>query len=593
MKKILKYSALSFILTQFIILYINVQIFHSFSSWLFGTVFGLTIGISMVGGQYFIKKHIKKRFPLLQNPIKNILLHFTIGTIYTIIVILLLNYIAWVLIFNVPYEQFIQSNWVSIKIAIIMYFGISLFVYSFIFYKNWRDLAMEQEKQRTESLRLRFEALRNHVNPHFLFNSLSSLTHLIEIDKDKAISFTNHLAETYRYIIEHKDTDLVTLDEEMNFVQSYLRLQGIRYGELIQINNRVVDNQNTYFVIPVSVQMLIENIFKHNEISRSSKIVIEIWIENDYLYIKNNINTKSEDLDRTPTGLANIRSRYEYLSNRICIFGAQENNFIVALPLLTSVEKKTMRAVVIEDEPLVSDYLVALIKKIDPTIEIIATLDTVKQSIPWFAANPAVDIAFMDIRLADGISFDIFEHCTVPCPVIFTTAYDEYAIRAFKVNSIDYLLKPIKQNDLENALIKFRNQSNVQSQFKNEQIIPVLKNEIKTGYKTRFVVKVGERLIMIPLEEIVYFCSKDKSTWICTTAGKEYPIEQYIDSLAECISPTTFFRINRKYFVSIHAIKDIIVYSGSRLLVKMPHCNNEDTIVSREKVLDFRKWIEG
>jgi len=252
-----------------------------------------------------------------------------------------------------------------------------------------------------------------------------------------------------------------------------------------------------------------------------------------------------------------------------------------------------MKAIIIEDEPLVCDYLVSLLSKLSTKIEIVATLDTVKSAVQWFKMNDAPDLAFMDIRLADGISFDIFEQCVVSCPVIFTTAYDEYAIKAFKVNSIDYLLKPITLQSLESALLKFKSIQSSQTSFINKQLLSSFGTEIKTGFKTRFVVKVGEHLRMIPIEQISYFFSQDKATWIGTSDGRQYPIELFIDAVEDCVDPKRYFRINRKYLVAIEAIEDVVVYSGSRLMVKLPHCPIDNTIVSRERVSDFRKWMEG
>lgn len=252
-----------------------------------------------------------------------------------------------------------------------------------------------------------------------------------------------------------------------------------------------------------------------------------------------------------------------------------------------------MKAIIIEDEPLVCDYLVSLVSKLSYKIEIVATLDTVKASVEWFKTNDVPDFAFMDIRLADGLSFDIFEQCVVPCPVIFTTAYDEYAIKAFKVNSVDYLLKPVTLPALEVAIRKFKTIQSTQTTFINKQLLPHIGTELKAGFKTRFVVKVGEHLRMIPIEQISYFFSHDKATWIGTSDGRQYPIELFIDAVEDSVDPKRYFRINRKYLVAIDAIEDVVVYSGSRLMVKLPHCSTENTIVSRERVGDFRKWMEG
>lgn len=252
-----------------------------------------------------------------------------------------------------------------------------------------------------------------------------------------------------------------------------------------------------------------------------------------------------------------------------------------------------MNVVVIEDEPLVREHLISLLQRTDQTIQVVGSCDTVQSSVAWFAANAAPDIAFMDIRLADGLSFEIFNQCTVPCPVIFTTAYDQYAIQAFTVNSIDYLLKPIKQEALLAALEKFKRLQSGTSAFVNKEVIGGLVADVRTGHKSRFVIKVGEHLRMIPTEKVAYFYSQDKATWLRTSEGKEYPLEQSIDAVAESVDPRRFFRINRKFLIAIDAIEDIVVYSGSRLQVKLSGCVDDSSIVSRERVSEFRLWIEG
>ena len=252
-----------------------------------------------------------------------------------------------------------------------------------------------------------------------------------------------------------------------------------------------------------------------------------------------------------------------------------------------------MKAVIIEDEPLVCNYLVSLVAKLSTKIEILATLDTVKSSVEWFKSNEAPDIAFMDIRLADGLSFEIFEQCLVSCPVIFTTAFDQYAINAFKVNSVDYILKPVTQKALEAALLKYKTIHATHTNFINNQLLPNIRTDFKTGYKSRFVVKVGEHLRMIPIEQISYFVSQDKTTWIGTSDGRQYPIDLFIDAVEDSVDPKRYFRINRKYLAAIDAIEDVVMHTGSRLIVKLPHCLTENTIVSRERVGDFRRWMEG
>jgi sensor histidine kinase YesM len=321
------------VLTQLLNFVLYMYDFRSILDVIAGTSFGVSIGMVMIYGHRYIGKEIHKHTSWLQSPVKTILITVASGALFTFVATVVLNFIFFVLILHVPFDHFSRPNWYGIKLAFWLYLISMIITHTILFYMRWKNVAIEQEKQKTESLKLRFEALRNHVNPHFLFNSLSTLTHLIEVDKDKAIEFTNHLSETYRYIVETKEKDLVLLDEEMAFVASYLRLQSIRYGQQVEVSNSI-EQSDSFQVIPVSVQMLIENIFKHNVISKESKISIELWIENDFLYVKNNSNPKNDSEDRTPTGLANIRARYKYLSNRECVFGKQGDDFVVAIPLL-------------------------------------------------------------------------------------------------------------------------------------------------------------------------------------------------------------------------------------------------------------------
>lgn len=252
------------------------------------------------------------------------------------------------------------------------------------------------------------------------------------------------------------------------------------------------------------------------------------------------------------------------------------------------------KVLVIEDEKAASEWLRGLISRIDPQITVLATLDTVAAAADWFQNNPAPDLAFMDIQLADGLSFGIFEKVKVPCPVIFTTAYEEYAVKAFKVNSVDYLLKPISFDELEAAFLKFGEQR------KRIQPAPVLSIELlgkvqemlKKQHKTRFIIKVGEHLKSIPVEEILIFYSLEKGTYLCTADFKTYLVDYSLDRISEMVDESRFFRINRKYILSNQSISDIVVYSNSRLKIKLKIPGEESIIVSRDKVPAFKDWLD-
>jgi DNA-binding LytR/AlgR family response regulator len=252
------------------------------------------------------------------------------------------------------------------------------------------------------------------------------------------------------------------------------------------------------------------------------------------------------------------------------------------------------RILIIEDEKPAAEWLRQLILKFNSDISILAVCDSVSVAVEWFQKNPAPDLAFMDIQLADGLSFEIFERTKVGCPVIFTTAYEEYAIKAFKVNSVDYLLKPISLNELVNSLQKF------ESQFKNASATPEvtiellgkIKEMLRKQFKTRFIIKVGEHLKSIPVEEILFFYSLEKATFLCTSEFKSYLVDYSLDHISEIVDEHRFFRINRKYILSNSSISDIVVYSNSRLKIKLKKPDEEGIIVSRDKVAAFKEWLD-
>ncbi|MBN2174122.1 MAG: response regulator transcription factor [Bacteroidales bacterium] len=251
-----------------------------------------------------------------------------------------------------------------------------------------------------------------------------------------------------------------------------------------------------------------------------------------------------------------------------------------------------MKVIVVEDEKMAAEGLIGLIRRVDPEMEVIAQPDSVKKAVEWFNNHPPPDLAFFDIQLADGLSFKIFEKTLVECPVIFTTAYHEYAIRAFKVNSIDYLLKPIDLQDLTNAINKFKKSYHDPKQKLQPEVFDKVLNLLTNNYKQRFVVKVGEHIRSIPVEDILYFYSQEKATFFHTVDNRNYVIDYSLEQVEELLDPQMFFRINRKYMITIRAIQDIITYSNSRLKTELKNSDDNDVIVAREKVKDFKKWLD-
>lgn len=250
-----------------------------------------------------------------------------------------------------------------------------------------------------------------------------------------------------------------------------------------------------------------------------------------------------------------------------------------------------MRVVIIEDEKPSARRLSRMLD--DLGIETHTMLHSVAEAIDWFEGNQHPDLILLDIQLSDGLSFEIFDQVKVNSAIIFTTAYDEYALKAFKLNSIDYLLKPIDDDELKSAIDKFKeNQSQAQPLHVDlDQIKRLLVNPLDKNYKERFTVKIGQHLKIIPTEEIECFYSENKGTYIYTSEKRDYLIDSSLEQLEPMLDPLVFFRVNRKFYIHIKAIKDIIAYTNSRLKLKLHAFDAQEIIVSREKVKDFKNWI--
>ncbi len=254
-----------------------------------------------------------------------------------------------------------------------------------------------------------------------------------------------------------------------------------------------------------------------------------------------------------------------------------------------------IKAIIIEDEKLNADHLCVLLHKDHHDIEILDIIGSIKKAVAWFGKNPVPDVIFLDIQLSDGLGFEIFNRVKITCPIIFTTAYDEYALKAFKLNSIDYLLKPVNRKDLNFAISQLKEQylkpdvkTDIGSRYNIDEIIQIL----TYNYKSRFVVNAGIHIRSIETENIACFYSLEKSTFLFDMKGKSYDINYSLDHLESLVNPDRFFRISRKYLVHMPAIEDIITYSANRLKVSIRNFKEDDTLVSRGRTGDFRKWLE-
>ncbi len=251
-----------------------------------------------------------------------------------------------------------------------------------------------------------------------------------------------------------------------------------------------------------------------------------------------------------------------------------------------------MNVIIIEDEKPAARRLQRLLLNIG--IEAKTMLHSVAESVTWLSANEHPDLILLDIQLSDGLSFEIFEEIEVKSAIIFTTAFDEYALKAFKLNSVDYLLKPIDTDELKQAIAKYRqnNLKPVDLHFDMQQIKKMLVNPLDKEYKKRFTIKVGQHLKIIPISEIECFYSENKATYIYTKENRNYLVDHTLEQLDANLNPIKFFRVNRKCTIHIEAIKDIISYSNSRLQIKLHISSDLEIIVSRERVKDFKLWLE-
>ncbi|WP_298153177.1 LytTR family DNA-binding domain-containing protein [Flavobacterium sp.] len=250
-----------------------------------------------------------------------------------------------------------------------------------------------------------------------------------------------------------------------------------------------------------------------------------------------------------------------------------------------------MNLIIIEDEKPAARLLQRKLEKMG--LQASTMLHSVEEAVNWFQNNPHPELIFLDIQLSDGLSFEIFEKVDIRSAVIFTTAYDEYALRAFKLNSVDYLLKPIDEDELAVAVDKFR--ATIQAKttpFDFETIRKMLSMPAEKSFKTRFTVKIGPQLKVIHVDEVECFYSENKGTYLHTTDNRDYLIENTLETLEQELDPKQFYRISRKFIVPMRCIREIVMYSNSRLKLMLPTYKSEEVIVSREKVSDFKSWIQ-
>jgi DNA-binding LytR/AlgR family response regulator len=248
-----------------------------------------------------------------------------------------------------------------------------------------------------------------------------------------------------------------------------------------------------------------------------------------------------------------------------------------------------VKIVIVEDEIPAAKRLQTMVKKVEPGAEFLAVIDSVGAAAAWFGKHPAPDLAFMDVQLADGLSFEIFDAVRVPCPVVFTTAFDEYALRAFRVNSIDYLVKPVDAADLARALEKYRLFRPAPPVLDLQAVVRALRPG-EHAYRARFLIPVADRFVSVPVEDVAFFHAAHEVTSIVTRAGQRHTISATLDDLVQELDPAKFFRANRQYVVRYESIASVHAYFAGKLKVRLLRSDDE-VIVSKGKAGSFKEWL--
>jgi two-component system, LytTR family, response regulator LytT len=252
-----------------------------------------------------------------------------------------------------------------------------------------------------------------------------------------------------------------------------------------------------------------------------------------------------------------------------------------------------MNILIVEDEELAQKKLQKTLAAVDATATVVGITDSIQSTVDWLKSNNNADLILMDIELADGQSFEVFNLVDVKAPVIFTTSYDEYALKAFKVNSVDYLLKPVQTDELQAALAKYKKMADTSKQDVNiESLVNQIKQQLQPKeYRKRFLVKHAQKLVSVDVEEIAYFYSDGRLNFFKTFDNKKFVVDYTMDELEEMLDPAGFFRISRSFFVAFNAIEKIDDYFGNRLILQLNPAVDKEALVSREKVADFKKWM--
>ena len=452
-----------------------------------------------------------------------------------------------------------------------------------------KELEITLLKEKEHAAQMQLEVLKSQIDPHFMFNNFSILSELIVEDTALAEKFLDNLSKVYRYVIQNLKRDTVSIEEEIAFLHSYIYLIKMCYEDAVCINIDETLKQIDGQIPPVCLQLLVENAIKHNRASARHPLSIRVFREENDIVVENDLRPIASDFESTGIGNKNIVGRYLLLCKKKLFIEQRENTYIVKLPIIIILN---MNVLILEDEQRNFNRLRRQLEEIDTTFHVEGPLANIQESVEWLRTHPTPDLILADIRLSDGLSFDILRQTAIPSPIIFTTAYDEYAIQAFKYNSFDYLLKPINSEELAEAINKVRRRtlSDTHGEDMRRLVEYMYRNNYR--YRERFLLPYRDGYISVQVKNISHIALKERTTLIFLNDGASMNISYSLDELESQLNPDIFFRANRQYLLHIDSIRNVSNYFNSRLKIHMKKYPDTEIIVSRERASALKEWLD-
>lgn len=453
--------------------------------------------------------------------------------------------------------------------------------------KQALEMALMKEKE--IALQSQLNSLKLQINPHFMFNNFNNLLELIEEDTKLAGKFLSNLSKVYRYIITNLDRNLIPVRDEIKFLESYLYLMQVHHvgGVVTNISSELKECKG--YLPPAVLQLLVENAIKHNGFSMENPLFIDITLSDDYITVRNLKSPLLSKMESTGLGHKNIIERYSLLCDKKVKIENAENFYSVSLPII----KKTvpMKILILEDEQRNAMRLIRLLNDIDTTFIIEGPLTNIKEAVDFFQSGKTTDLILADIRLTDGLSFEALKYAPATVSIIFTTAYDEYAVQAFKFNSFDYLLKPLDADELEAAIDKATKAGKNYADENLRQLFDSLqKNQFR--YRERFLLPYRDGYKTVRVSDINHIETENKTVYLRLNNGTSEVVNMSMDELEQQLNPDCFFRANRQYIINIEYVLFLSNYFGGKLIVRLKGYPNTKITVSKEKAQRLKEWID-